>query len=476
MFDKEQLNSIGFRFVTDRTELVTPYGEELSRRPHFYKRGELDLLKTEQHNVSVLMDAVRDDIAGVNTLLRLMMPIKDIRRSIAALEARPLSEVELFEVKRFLLQLELIAPEVKKLGRDLKELSITAMPRALDLIDPDGTRSPSFYVSDRLSEKLAAIRRERRRVDEAMRRGDDSDETRLERTRLAAMEEEENARVRGQLCERLLPYREELLDNAAAIGRLDLALGRAKLAVAYNAVIPTVGSDRFVMKGMVNPKFGEALAEKGREFVPVSMELEKGSVVITGANMGGKSIAIKTLALNTMLAMCGCAVFAESAELPMIDDLYLLSEDREDAMSGLSSFGGEMKAFDAMLAESGDKECVLALLDEFARGTNPHEGAALVKAAARLFNSRSNTYAVLATHFDGVAKLARLHYQVAGLRNAPPEKLDLIMRSGSVESLAKLMDYGLYPVAPDEDPPRDAVKIIKALGVSEEFTRLIEID
>ena len=97
MFDKEQLNSIGFRFAADRTELVTPYGEELSRHPRFYKRGELDLLKTEQHNVSVLMDAVRDDIAGVNSLLRLMMPIKDIRRSIAALEARPLSEVELFD-------------------------------------------------------------------------------------------------------------------------------------------------------------------------------------------------------------------------------------------------------------------------------------------------------------------------------------------------------------------------------------------
>lgn len=476
MFDKDQLTSIGFRFAADRTQLVTPYGEELSRHPRFYKRGELDALKTEQHNVAVLMEAVRDDIAQVNALLRLMMPIKDIRRSIAALESRPLSEVELFEVKRFLLQLELIAPEVNKLGKELKELTVTAMPRALDLIDPDGTRSPSFYVSDRLSEKLNSIRKERRRIDEQMRKGDDSDGIRLERTRLAAMEEEENARVRGLLCERLKPYREELINNAAAIGRLDLALGKARLAVEYGAVIPKVGSDRFEMKGMINPKFDEALKEKGREFVPVSMALDKGSVVITGANMGGKSIAIKTLALNAMLAMCGYAVFAESAELPMLDDLFLLSEDKEDAMSGLSSFGGEMKAFDAMLSESEKEECVLVLLDEFARGTNPHEGAALVRAAAKLFNSRGNTYAVLATHFDGVAKLARLHYQVAGLRNADPDKLDLIMRSGSVESLAKLMDYGLYPVAPDEDPPRDAVKIIKALGVSEEFTRLIEID
>lgn len=472
MFIAEQLESIGFRYVTDCLELMTPYGEELRRRPRFYKRGELASLREEQKNIAALMKYVGSDATAVNAVLRLLMPVKDIRRSIANLGERTLSEVELFEIKRFLLELELLAPAASAFS-GLEGVNITTLPAALDIIDPDGTRSPSFYVSDRLSERLASIRRERKQVDEGIKREGMTDELSARRTRLAAEEEDENARVRGLICEKLRPYREKLLENALSIGRLDFALAKARLAEASHASMPEVGAEAFAVKNMINPKFAAVAEERGSAFVPVSVRLETGSVVITGANMGGKSVAIKTLALNAALAMCGFAVFAESMSLPALDDFFLLSEDREDAESGLSSFGGEMKAFDSILRETADEGKVLVLLDEFARGTNPHEGTALVKAAARLFNRRSNTFAVIATHFDGVAKLARLHYQVAGLRNTDEERLVSELKAGS--ALAKFMDYGLYPVPKDEEPPRDAVKIIRALGVSSEFTELIDI-
>ena len=74
-----------------------------------------------------------------------------------------------------------------------------------------------------------------------------------------------------------------------------------------------------------------ALREKGREFTPVSIELVPGSTVITGANMGGKSVAVKTLALNAFLAMSGMPVFAREAKLPMLSDIHLLAEDMEDS-------------------------------------------------------------------------------------------------------------------------------------------------
>ena len=475
MLDTKQLESIGFRYVLDSLELMTPYGEELRRHPRFYARSELDGLKAEQANVAVLRDAVRNEPDRVNAIMRLMMPVKDIRRSIRSLSERTLSEVELFEIKRFLLELELIAPEAAFLGGRLSGVRIFALPGALDAIDPDGTRSPSFYVSDRLSERLSAIRRERRLVDEAMKREGFTEELSIRRTRLAAEEEEENARVRGIISEGLRPYMDAMLANAASIGRLDLALAKARLAEATGAACPAVGAKAFSLSGMRNPRFEAELRARGGEFVPVSLSLDKGSVVITGANMGGKSFAIKTLALNAMLAMCGFFVYADSAELPFLDDVCLLSEDKEDASMGLSSFGGEMKAFDDMIGETADKECVLVMLDEFARGTNPHEGAALVRAAARLFNERTNTYAVIATHFDGIARLARLHYQVAGLRGASAEMLHAELERGG-STLSRFMDYGLYPVSKDEEPPRDAVKIIMALGVSREFTDLIDIE
>ena len=366
------------------------------------------------------------------------------------------------------------APAVSALGVPLEGVEISSLPAALDLIDPEGLRSPSFYVSDKLSPRLSAIRRERKTIDERIRLEGLTEELSVARTRLAANEEDANAEARTALCERLRPYADRMLRYAESVGRLDFTLGKARLAEKYGAVIPQVGSEHFRLSEMTNPRLAEALAGNGRSFVPVSLELVRGSVVVTGANMGGKSVALKTLALNVRLAMSGFAVFASSAELPFIDDLCLLSEDREDAMSGLSSFGGEMRAFDKILRETEGEECCLVLLDEFARGTNPQEGAALVRAAARLFNERQNTFAVIATHFDGVARLARLHYQVAGLRGADPSAIRARISNG-VSTLAEFMDYGLYPVDPEQAPPRDAITIIHALGVKKEFTDLIDI-
>lgn len=475
MLDRNRLAAIGFIWVTENTEALTPYGAELLRRPHYFTRDEKKLLEMEHRNMTTLVDALGSRPEEMNVLMRLLMPVKDIRRSISALGERTLTEVELFEIKRFLMELELIAPQMQKTGAALSGAEITALPQALAILDPERSGSPSFYVSDRLSKRLADIRRERKRTDEEIRKTGGSEELRNLRTRLAAEEEEENALVRGLMCEKLAAYREAMLENAANIGLLDIALAKARLMKKTGAVLPEVGCEEFELVGMTDPKFEEGLKERGRSFVPVSLGLKKGSVVITGANMGGKSIAIKTLALNVQLAMCGFPVFAKSAKIPFIDDIYLLSEDREDTESGLSSFGGEMKAFDDMLKATKNKRDVLIMLDEFARGTNPHEGAALVRAAAKLFNQRENAYAVIATHFDGVAKLARVHYQVAGLRNADGERLRQDMKNGSPETLAKFMDYGLYPVSPSEEPPRDAVTIIKALGVSGEFSELIDI-
>ncbi|MCR5610368.1 MAG: hypothetical protein K6F68_00840 [Clostridiales bacterium] len=473
MLDNEQLQKIGFRFVTDSVELMTPYGEELKRRARFYGKGEEKELEREQENIGKLVRLIGEKPEKVNAILRLLMPVKDIRRSIGAIGERTLTEVELFEIKRFLLQLELLAPETEEASRALHGIRIVPLPGALSVIDPDGTRSPSFYVSDRLSERLSEIRRERKLLDEEMKKYGNKEELVIRRTRIAAMEEDENARVRGEITERLVPYKEALLENTAAIARLDFALGKARLAEKTGAVMPRVGSERFALTGMTNPRYSAVLSEKGLEFMPVSLLLERGSVVITGANMGGKSVAIKTLALNVTLAMCGYFVFADAAELPYMDDICMLSEDREDVESGLSTFGGEMKAFDAMLSATRNKGNVLVLLDEFARGTNPFEGAKLVKAAARLFNERTNTFAVIATHFDGVSRLAKLHFRVAGLKENDPETLRARLASGAGD-LSKFMDYGLYPVPPDEEPPRDAVKIIKALGVSREYTDLID--
>ena len=93
----------------------------------------------------------------------------------------------------------------------------------------------------------------------------------------------------------------------------------------------------------------------------------------------------------------------------------------------------------------------LFLLDEFARGTNPDEGAVIVQAVTKYLNE-VNAISLLTTHYDKVAENARLHYQV----------------------IARHMNYGLYRVEGKSDCPRDALNICRMLSLKPEILEKIE--
>jgi dsDNA-specific endonuclease/ATPase MutS2 len=192
--------------------------------------------------------------------------------------------------------------------------------------------------------------------------------------------------------------------------------------------------------------------------------------------MGGKSVALKTLALNVYLMHCGLFPFAERAACPLFDSLLFLAEDAENVDNGLSSFGGEILRLQESLAAVREGFC-LVLLDEFARGTNPDEGAALVQGLTEYLNALP-VMAVLATHYDKVAQKASAHYQVVGLRNASEEELSARLRdldgAGSLKLLQQYMNYGLYPVWDAGDCPKDALRICRLLGLEEEILSLVE--
>ena len=64
---------------------------------------------------------------------------------------------------------------------------------------------------------------------------------------------------------------------------------------------------------------------------------------MTGANMGGKTVALATMTLNVLLAHCGFFVFGETLKLPVLDSIFYLSHDYQSIALGLSSFGSEIK-------------------------------------------------------------------------------------------------------------------------------------
>ncbi len=482
MLNANQLNSIGFSHIITITEPCSPYGVELARYHRFYSHADFAELEAELTRVETLMKLFRERTQAFEKVERILMQFKDVRRSIERTKLFTLSDVEFFEIKRFLILLERLASAYSELTDEIRieGINIGTFTKALDIIDQDGMRSMTFRVSDRSSEELARIRKARHKLDLELRNAAASDKERIciEITALAAREENEEAVVRSRMTKELAKYAGGILSTVDSVACLDFAMAKARMGVKQNAIIPVVKQNgkSISFSKMRNPAIDETLKDKGKSFTPIDISLCNGSTVITGANMGGKSVTAKTLALNTLLALSGFPVFASSAEIMCLCDIELLSDDKEDTLSGLSSFGGEMVSFNKMI-EKNRQQPYLVLLDEFARGTNPHEGAALVRAAVKYFNQDGYAFALITTHFDDIARFAKKHYQVMGLKNANMRELLLALSAGGerkVRVLENFMDYGIFEVPNSMNPPRDAITICHALGVNDEFMSLVE--
>ena len=466
-----QKESIGFQYVLDALRTNSPYGEERVRELKPFAPSERAELLRQLSNVGRVLETESACQKTLDRLLRVFMTVKNIRNTVQKCRETALNEIELFEVKCYLLRCSEMLPLFREIrpvlqldGIDLKDTD-----GALALLDPEGNRVASFYLADGSSPVLRALRKEKRELEEKIRRatGEEREALQAARTLVAANEEHEEGRLRSELSAALRPYIPDMLHNMEMIGEIDLTVEKARLARRYGGVMPTLTEDTLELTDMINPRVVDLLRDQKKAFTPVTIALGKGAAVITGANMGGKSVAMKTIALNVLLTHCGFFPFAAKASIPLFDSIHIISEDQESVDRGLSSFGGEMVRFNRMVREM-ESEFPLVLLDEFARGTNPDEGAAIVQAVTRYLD-RQNAVTVLATHYDRVARWGSAHYQVIGLKELDLDALrkELAGRADDVgvELISRHMNYGLYRVEGAGDCPRDAVNICRLLDM-----------
>src|SRR5439155_537572 len=106
--------------------------------------------------------------------------------------------------------------------------------------------------------------------------------------------------------------------------------------------------------------------------IPVDIEIdgERPLLLITGPNAGGKTVALKTLALHALMAQIGCHIpAAEGSRLPVFERLYALIGDDQSVAENLSTFSAFVKQVREILAEADEHS--LVLLDELGAGTDP---------------------------------------------------------------------------------------------------------
>jgi DNA mismatch repair protein MutS2 len=146
--------------------------------------------------------------------------------------------------------------------------------------------------------------------------------------------------------------------------------------------------------------------DPAREVVAVDLELtpDRPLLLITGPNAGGKTIALKTLALSCLMAQAGCHVpAAEGSRVPVFGRLFAVIGDDQSVAENLSTFSAFIKQIREVLAEADNRS--LVLLDELGAGTDPDEGAALARAILESLADRG-ALVVATTHLEPLRAFA----------------------------------------------------------------------
>ncbi len=152
--------------------------------------------------------------------------------------------------------------------------------------------------------------------------------------------------------------------------------------------------------------------------VPITLQLDGKcrAVVLSGANAGGKTVTMKTVALFALLnQICGYAPLDEGSTLPLFDEVYTDIGDGQSILENFSTFSGHMANVSEILRECTDRS--LVLLDEIGSGTDPGEGAALtIGILDYLKKKRSMVF--ITSHYSQVKMYA---YNDDGMLNAGME-------------------------------------------------------
>ncbi len=221
-------------------------------------------------------------------------------------------------------------------------------------------------------------------------------------------EEQEAARILAELTAAVHARLPELDAYVAVVGELDWLFARAQMAERMEATAPAIEhAPRVALRAARHPLLlAQAWRDPARAVVPVDVELspERPLLLITGPNAGGKTIALKTLALCALMAQAGCHVpAAEGSRLPVFEALYAIIGDEQSVAENLSTFSAFVKQIREVLAEADGRS--LVLIDELGAGTDPDEGAALAQAVLETLADRG-ALVVATTHLEPLRAFA----------------------------------------------------------------------
>jgi DNA mismatch repair protein MutS2 len=218
--------------------------------------------------------------------------------------------------------------------------------------------------------------------------------------RLQNEELEEIRRILDEITQVLRGQYTEIREAAAVVTGLELLFGKADFGEAFSCTVPQLrdeGPRRLWLKQARHPLLEDVLRKQGRAVVPVSLELTEAqrTLLISGPNTGGKTVALKTVGLLVLMAQSGLPVPCHEAELPVFSEVLADIGDNQSIAESLSTFSSHVLRLKEMMTQVSANS--LVILDEIGRATDPEEGGALAVAITDTFRERG-AFTLVSTH------------------------------------------------------------------------------
>ena len=214
-------------------------------------------------------------------------------------------------------------------------------------------------------------------------------------------EENEELRILYTLTDLLADKADIIHRNNETIEKLDFIFAKAKLSLEYEGIEPQINTERHIrFQNARHPLMDKKIN------VPLNFEIGNGrnGVIITGPNTGGKTVAIKTVALNCMMAQSGLHVPCEKAQICMNNEILCDIGDGQNLSENLSTFSAHITNVMDILKRA-DRES-LVIMDELGSGTDPAEGMGIAIAILEELR-KSEALFLVTTHYPEVKDYAR---------------------------------------------------------------------
>jgi len=225
---------------------------------------------------------------------------------------------------------------------------------------------------------------------------------------------------------------EQIQDAAMKLAVLDVLSSLAKVALENNYCMPQFVDDKVVQLRKARHPVVEQLEDR---FIANNIIINDGEMmIITGANMSGKSTLQRQVALIVLMAQIGSFVPAEEAVLGIVDRIFTRVGASDDLASGQSTFMVEMNETASILNNATENS--LIILDEIGRGTSTFDGVSIAWSVAEHIYNKIQAKTLFSTHYHVMNKLEEKFTKIKNYYLAAKES------KGEIVFLYKLMQGG----------------------------------